>query len=356
MKTKLHSLIALLFLSTILRAQPGSLDLTFDPGVGANQRIYEAKFNTDGRILLGGLFSEYQYYLNDVPLVSVESNGTIFSSFYASGIAGTFHDVLALNKLSNGDIIISGAMYNYNSTGVNYSYISRNTNTGAYVSTFSPPLLLNGTVRGLAIQTDDKIIYGAEYTDAINTTITLYKLERLNANNGSVDATFNTGTGINGVVTAIAIQSDGKIIIGGSFTNYNGSSRNYIARINSNGTIDNTFNVGTGFSSFAQIKNIQIQSDGKVVVVGEFTSYNGTARSGIVRINTNGSIDTSFNPGDGASGVSSTGVYDLAIQPDGKMIIVGDFFSYDGTTISKIARINANGTLDTSFNPGTGPN
>src|SRR5690606_15315912 len=208
----------------------------------------------------------------------------------------------------DGNILAGGSIYH--NGGVQGSLLRRFNDIGALDNTFNPLELLNGIVDAIAVQSDGKVIYAARYTDAMNTTIPLYKLERLNAVNGSIDATFNVGTGSNDAVRALAIQSDGKIIIGGSFTSYNGTTKNHIARINANGSIDNTFNVGTGFSSFSQIKNIQLQSDGKIIVVGEFTSYNGTSRSGIVRINTNGSIDTSFNPGTGANGVSSTGVYD----------------------------------------------
>ena len=130
-----------------------------------------------------------------------------------------------------------------------------------------------------------------------------------------MDTTFNPGTGANSGVSAIAIQSDGKIIIGGQFSTDNGTGRNRIARVNSNGSLDTTFNPGTGADN--EVSAIAIQSDGKIIIGGWFTTYNGTGRNRIARINSDGSLDTTFNLGTGPNG----GVSAIAIQSDGKIII-----------------------------------
>jgi uncharacterized delta-60 repeat protein len=96
-----------------------------------------------------------------------------------------------------------------------------------------------------------------------------------------------------------AIQSDGKIIIGGSFTTYNGTLINNIARLNADGTLDLTFNPGTGAND--SVLGTAIQSDGKIIIGGGFTSYNGTAINRIARLNADGTIDLTFNPGTGVS-------------------------------------------------------
>ncbi|MCB0379682.1 MAG: T9SS type A sorting domain-containing protein [Flavobacteriales bacterium] len=354
MKTKLLTSISLAFLSLSSIAQPGSLDMTFTPGGGPSARVYDSKIHTSGKPLFAGTFNEYDSWLtNQVGLILANINGTWNSSFNITAPGGIAHDIYCSAIESNGNILAGGSIYHFG--GVQGSLLKRFNEFGALDNTFNPAELLNGEVRAIGVQTDGKIIYAAYYTDAINTTIPLYKFERLNTS-GSIDNTFNVGTGPNDQIRSMAIQSDGKIIIGGRFTSYNGTAKNYIARVNTNGSIDNTFNIGTGFNTFAEVRNIQIQADGKIIVVGEFTTFNGTSRSGIVRLNTNGSIDTSFNPGTGASGGSTTGVYDVAIQADGKIIIVGNFFSYNGTNIKSVARINTNGTLDGVFNPGTGAN
>ena len=107
-----------------------------------------------------------------------------------------------------------------------------------------------------------------------------------------LDTSFVIGTGFNDDVRTIITQVDGKILVGGKFTNYNGVQQNYISRLNTDGSLDTSFNIGTGFSYI--ISTIVLQSDGKILVGGTFTSYNGINRNAVVRLNTDGSLDTSF--------------------------------------------------------------
>jgi hypothetical protein len=153
-----------------------------------------------------------------------------------------------------------------------------------------------------------------------------------------LDTSFNPGIGPNNQITAIAIQSDGKIIIGDWFTSYNGSPVNRIARIHVDGSIDNTFNPSSGPN--ASISALAIQIDGKIVIGGGFVTYNGTNRKGIARVNFDGSLDNSFNPGAGVSNITT-----MAIQPDGKILIGGLFNTYDQTRRNGLARILGDGTL-----------
>jgi uncharacterized delta-60 repeat protein len=143
-------------------------------------------------------------------------------------------------------------------------------------------------------------------------------------------------------VKAIILQPDRKVIIGGFFTTVNGVSRTNIARLNQDGTLDSSFNPGTGANDWAN--TVALQPDGKVIIGGFFTQVNGVSRNYIARLNTNGTLDTSFNPGTGANGSVGT----VALQLDGKVIIGGSYTQV-------IARLNTDGTLDASFNPGNGP-
>ena len=108
-----------------------------------------------------------------------------------------------------------------------------------------------------------------------------------------MNASFNTGAGFNSTVNTIAVQSDGKVIAGGLFTTYSGSTTNYLTRLNVSGTIDASFNTGTGFDG--GVINTYIQSDGKILVQGTFSSYSGSVALGIIRLNTDGTRDTTFN-------------------------------------------------------------
>jgi uncharacterized delta-60 repeat protein len=140
------------------------------------------------------------------------------------------------------------------------------------------------------------------------------------------------------------------MIVGGDFYTYNGVNVNYMVRLNSNGTIDTTFNTGLGFNS--SVQSIALQADGKIIVAGFFTSYNGVTVNRIVRLNSNGTIDATFTTGLGVDNL----VQSIVIQPDGKIIMGGFFTFYNGTTENYLVRLNSNGTKDTTFNTGTGFN
>jgi uncharacterized delta-60 repeat protein len=192
-------------------------------------------------------------------------------------------------------------------------------------------------------QADGKLVIGGYFTTYQG--ISANYIVRLNTD-FSIDDTFDYGTGFNAEVNAVAIQSDGKILCGGAFTQYKGTSRNRLVRLNTDGSLDTTFSIGTGFS--ATVWGIQIQSDGKILVCGAFTSYSGVSESRITRLNTNGSIDATF-----VTPTIDAVVYDMSIQTDGKIVAVGDFTQVSGASRTSIARFSSNGTLDTTFTTGT---
>ena len=124
---------------------------------------------------------------------------------------------------------------------------------------------------------------------------------------------YNIETGFNADPEIIKQQADGKLVIGGYYTTYQGVSANRIVRLNTDFSIDDTFVYGTGFN--AEVNNVAIQSDGKILVGGNFTTYNGTSRNRIIRLNTDGSIDTSFVIGIGFNSTVNT----IELQSDGNM-------------------------------------
>jgi uncharacterized delta-60 repeat protein len=206
----------------------------------------------------------------------------------------------------------------------------------------------NNQIFAIKKQSDGKfIIGGSNFTTYSG--VSTPRLVRINPD-GLRDVSFNVGTGFNGSVETIDIQSDGKIIVGGNFTSYNGTSINRIIRLNTDATVDTSFSVGTGFNS--TVFTINIQSDGKIIVGGNFTSYNGTSINRIIRLNSDGTIDTGFTVGTGFQDQ----VYYSALQSDGKIIVGGQFISYNGTSSNRIIRLNSDGTIDTGFSIGTGFN
>ncbi len=210
----------------------------------------------------------------------------------------------------------------------------------------------NSYISALAVQADGKIVVGGNFTTlgggGIGTTAR-NRIGRLNAD-GSLDTSFNPTADSD--VNAVAIQPDGNIVVGGSFTTLGGVRRSKIGRLNADGSIDASFNPGATNNIFA----LTVQSDGRILVGGYFTMLGGggtgtIARNRIGRLNADGSVDTSFDPG------ADSLIHGIAVQVDGKILVGGYFTTLggggSGTTVrNHIGRLNSNGSLDTSFNPG----
>lgn len=219
---------------------------------------------------------------------------------------------------------------------------------GANDTSFDPGSGANISVSAMALQTDGKILIGGFFT-AYNGTDRNH-VARVNGD-GSLDFGFDPGVGADGEVVAIALQPDGKVLLGGYFSTYNGSARSHIARLQSDGTLDTGFNPGSGANQ-GTIYAIAIQADGKILIGGEFNTYNDIPQNYLARLNSDGSLDNTFNIGGGPNGW----VYSIRIQPDGKILIGGNFSSFNGVGRNYIARLDSDGTLDTTFNTGADAN
>jgi len=157
-----------------------------------------------------------------------------------------------------------------------------------------------------------------------------YRLARLNAD-GSLDSTFNPSvTSAGAEVNSLAVQADGRILVGGTFNELNGKRREYIGRLHPDGTLDEDFNPGADL----WIKCVAVQADGKILVGGEFTTLGGQPRSHIGRLNPDGSLDHAFNPG------ANVAVECLAVQIDGKILAGGRFTMLGGQPRNRIGRLN----------------
>ena len=189
-----------------------------------------------------------------------------------------------------------------------------------------------------------------------------------NETDGTLDLPFDAGNFTNGRVTAAALQPDGRLLISGPFNKVHGVTRHSIARLNSDGTLDLSFDPGDGLQSGA--KGMIVQPDGKIIIYGFFVTVNGVNRAArIARLNSDGSLDTSFNPGrgisldgadDGSGGATNPGTVNSAVlQPDGKIVVVGQFYriiTAPGTSVLRqcVARFHSDGSFDPSFDPGVG--
>lgn len=338
MKNTLSTLFLTLY-SVFVFAQAGANDNWFLMGDGFNNSVLAIAVQPgDDKIIAAGWFTAYDNTVAN-SIVRLNANGTLDNSFNSgTGFEGGTPKVLQIQD--DGKILVAGYIQSYNNVSV--GPLIRINSDGSLDNTFQSTC--NDQINTLSVQSDGKIIVGGWFTEFNGTPVN--RIVRLNTN-GTIDNTFNAGTGAEGdeaQVLASAIQSDGKIIIGGIFSTYNGTSIRNFARLNSDGSIDQSFNTGTG-PEYA-VRAMQIQSDNKIVIGGTFYSYNGFSSPRIVRVNADGTVDATFDQtGNGLNGE----VYDIAIQSDGKIIPTGYFTAYNGIDVGRIVRLNSNGTLDHNF-------
>ena len=303
---------------------------------------YLATINSDGSNLFairsrGGFTTFYDLYRGTL----IEANVVIDDSF-ASGDG--FDDSVA-TLVIDGDnkILVGGYFTTYDSSSA--PYIARLNIDGSFDSTLVTGDGFDGVVQAFAIQNDGKILVGGAFTTYDSDPVA--GTARLNTD-GSLDETFVTGDGFDSIVQALAIQNDGKIIVGGIFTTYDSDPAVKIARLNTDGSLDETFVTGDGFD--AGVNAVTIDADGKILVGGAFTTYDSNPASHIARLNTDGSLDETFVTGDGFD----NSVYTIKAQDDDKLLIGGGFTTYDSDSAVGIARLNTDGTLDETFITGAG--
>jgi len=261
----------------------------------------------------------------------------------------------------DGKVLIGGSFTTV--LGVARNRIARLNADGTLDMDFNPNA--SGSVFSLAVQADGKVLLGGAFLrlqpNGAATATARLRFARLNAD-GTLDEGFNprpNGSGTSTTVTSVAVQADGKVLIGGNFRTLQpndaatATPRQYIARLNADGTLDPDFNPNANNS----VQSVAVQADGKVLIGGGFSTLqpNGAAtatpRNRIARLNADGSLDMDFDPNANGS------VLGLAVQADGKVLIGGDFGALQpngaatATTRNRIARLNADGTLDEGFGP-----
>lgn len=159
---------------------------------------------------------------------------------------------------------------------------------------------------------------------------------------GSIDIAFNASS-LTGSVSAIVVRPDGRIVVGGSFVTTSFPSLRNVARLWSDGSFDRGFDTGSGPNG--DVSAMALQADGKVVIGGPFTRVNGVARRGIARLNANGSLDASFNPGGALDGVATA----ILIRPDGRVLVSGLVSTNGNPTHRCLVQISAGGVIDETF-------
>ncbi|HEY0606273.1 MAG TPA: hypothetical protein VGD58_25345 [Herpetosiphonaceae bacterium] len=326
--------------SRIVRFNPtGSIDITYATNRGPNVSVQPIVPQGDGKILVGGGFGLFDD-VGHSGITRLQPDGTIDPSFNPG--LGANSSIRAIALQPDGKILIGGEFNAVN--GIARGGIARLHANGALDESFAVGGGTNGRVFGLALQPDGKIVIGGSFS-AVN-NVERISIARLNSD-GSLDTTFASGTSVGNQVNSVALDATGNVVIGGLFTSVNGQPRSRLARLSPTGSLDTTFTAGTNDTVYI----VAVQSDGKIIVGGEFSQLTGVVRNKIGRLNSNGSLDTTFAPGGGATNTNGFFIHSVKQQADGKIMVGGNFTSFNGVGRNNIARLNPNGSLDFSFAP-----
>ena len=325
---------------TIIDTTTNTTQNNFDNSIGFNGFVWAIAVQSDGKILVGGAFTTYKG-ISENFIIRLNSDGTKDVTFDNS--IGFNNGVYSIAIQSDGKILVGGAFTTYK--GLTEIRIIRLNSDGTKDVTFDNSIGFDNDVISIAIQSDGKIVCGGTFT--FYKGVSANRIIRLNSD-GTKDVTFDNSIGFDNDVYSIAIQSDGKIVCGGGFTTYKGLAENYIIRLNSDGTKDVAFDNSIGFDSAVQ--SVAIQSDGKIICGGSFTTYKGLTENRIIRLNSDGTKDITFDNSIGFN----TQPNSIAIQSDGKILVGGSFTTYKGLTENRIIRLNSDGTKDITFDNSIG--
>jgi len=250
---------------------------------------------------------------------------------------------------SQGSNIIVGGDFTAISNVYSNGIARMSSSSGQMDDLFDVGTGFNGTVSTIKVQADNYIVVGGKFTQFNG--VSRNRIARLGPD-GWLDTGFSVGTGFNGDVYAIRIQPDGKILVGGEFTSYDGDPVNLIARLNTDGTLDGTFTspVTSATPPLSSVNVIDLQSTGKIIIGGRNISIPAAVSTNLARLDTDGTYDGTF------TGNPNNEVLTLDIDPSNNVFIGGVFTTCNTTSRNKIAKLTASGALDTTFDPGTGFN
>jgi uncharacterized delta-60 repeat protein len=324
----------------------GTGDASFDPGTGPASATASIISHVlplpNGQYMVAGAFTRFNGTTAN-NLVRLNANGTVDATFSSS--LATTESLDFVTALPTGKYLIGGYVRSM-ATGA-FRGVARLNADGTLDPTFNCPLSLNSGANELLVQADGSIVVAGVIR--LGTSTSYQALVRL-LPDGSLDNSFALPASFTGSTitspygSSLDLQPDGKILVLTSTNNYAGLP-NGVIRLNTNGTVDNTFQTGTG-ANMAPNSFTRLASGG-VLVAGNFTNYNGRLDRPVVQLTNTGAIDPAFSPLLQVQG----SVIDMVQQPDGKLIVAGNFSEINGQPIRRVARLNTNGTLDASFVP-----
>jgi hypothetical protein len=315
--------------------------------------IYDFIESTTGKIYIGGSFDTVNGIPVGYGMARLNSGGTLDTTFNIGlGFSGLGYtaQVNAIVEDSSGNLYVGG---NFNFfSGQSYNKLVKLNSSGGTVTSFNVGTgIRTGTVStsttfvlDLALSADGLRLYaGGEFTTYNSGTTNASRFVRILTSNGNIDSTFNMTTGVNNDVETILLDSSENIYIGGQFTSVLGTSQSRIARITSGGTRDTTFSgITTGFGG--TVNRLKFNNAGKIIAGGAFNLYNGSSYNRLILLNTNGTIDTTL---DTVAGFNNT-VRDIIQLSNGSIIVGGTFTTYKSVTRPQIIRISSTGTYEAS--------
>ena len=337
---------------------PGSLDPSFNTN-GFNGDLSALALQANGQLLAGGNFTAVGP-VAESRIARLNSDGSLDTAFL-NGLAGADAPVNALICQTDNRIMVGGAFTTVD--GVRRNFIARLMTDGSLDTSFNPGSGADNTVNALAETfltsgtNSVRALYVGGAFGGFNGSSSP-GIVRLN-NNGTVDGGFNAGSGAAGQIYAIAVYPTnsiyaGKVLIGGLFANFNGVAVTNLARLNVDGSLDTNFNANLGSGPDGSVQALAIQLGGQVLVGGSFTNFNGTVLNRIVRLNPDGTLDTGFSAAVGSGADRS--VVGITLQADDRIVLVGDFSRFNGVTRNHITRLLPTGATDPTINFGRGAN
>jgi uncharacterized delta-60 repeat protein len=321
-------------------------------GFNLGGSVFDSEIQPDGKILCSGAFTQYNG-VNVKNVCRINSDGTLDTTFNFYQENTAFSNTGDIKLLSDGDILVR-------LNNARFGKIKSNgaLDTSFYQGSFGSQL--SGAEEHMQVQSDGKILLGGNfntYTSAGQTS-TKRAIVRLNSN-GTIDTTFNqfgTGFTTGTTIEAIVIQSDKKILLaGGGFASYNGVTLNSpgLIRLNPDGSLDTSFIRNSSTNVYGT--ECELQSDGKILFYNLFGGYNGNSSRLLVRLNPDGSLDSTF-PNTALTFQSITGpiIEDILVDDLDNIFLLGRGIIYSGTAIPSLCKLNPEGLRDTSFNDGFG--
>ena len=314
------------------------------PGMGINWQAQDILVQPSGGFVVGGFHTSANGLARSF-VTRFTSSGAVDPSWSTASALDA--GVESIAQQSDGKLLVAGHFSRMGNTA--RGRVARLLTNGVLDLSFTPTNGANSTIYEVAVGPDNQAVIVGSFTTFGGAP--RGHVARLNTN-GTLDTTFDSGTGFNTEsLFAVAVLPDRKILAGGFFQSYRGTAIRHLVRLLPDGQLDRSFNIG-GSGPDSTVNFIRVLEDGKILIGGWFNNYNGVRRVKLAKLLQDGALDPSFDPGGGADRTP----WNAVLQPDGKMVVVGDFFTWNGRARGGVVRLNSDGSEDSAFNAGRGAN